>query len=349
MNDSLRNTRIQLVFWITLFVLFILVVTFLGDILLPFIAGMLLAYFLDPLVDKFESFGLPRLLSVLILVLIFLGLFVLALFWVLPLAYEQLLSFISVLPSYIDRLRTFFSEHELFGRLLTTDGDADTFLRDGISWLGSFVTSLWSSGGTLLSVLSLLVVTPIVAFYMLLDWDRMVEKIDSLLPRQHRSVIRELIGEMDDSVSGFVRGQGTVCLILGIFYAISLTLAGLDFGLLIGILSGLISFVPFIGALLGLVVSLGVAFIQFWPDYIPILIIAAIFGFGQFVEGNILQPNLVGRRIGLHPVWLIFSLSAFGSLFGFVGLLIAVPLASVFSVLVRFALRRYMSSPFYDG
>lgn len=198
-------------------------------------------------------------------------------------------------------------------------------------------------------MISLFVITPIVAFYLLLDWDKMVARIDSWLPRDHKSDLEEIAGDVNNAIAGFVRGQGTVCLLLGSFYAVALTLAGLNFGLLIGMISGLISFIPFVGSLIGAVLAIGVALVQFWPDYTWIALIVGIFALGQFIEGNILQPKLVGESVGLHPVWLMFALSAFGVMMGFTGLLIAVPVAAAIGVLVRYALDKYLNSAFYRG
>ncbi|HUG60453.1 MAG TPA: AI-2E family transporter, partial [Methylomirabilota bacterium] len=186
-------------------------------------------------------------------------------------------------------------------------------------------------------------------FYMLLDWDRMVDRIDSFMPREHLGTIRELAREMDQGVSNFVRGQVSVSTLLGLFYAIGLTMAGLNFGLLIGLFAGVISFIPYVGSIVGGVLAIGVALVQFWPDWTMVLIVGVIFAVGQFVEGNILQPKLVGGSVGLHPVWLMFALFAFGALFGFVGMLVAVPAATAFAVLIRFALRKYIESPLYRG
>ncbi len=201
----------------------------------------------------------------------------------------------------------------------------------------------------LVNVISLLIVTPVVAFYMLLDWDKMVAKVDTWLPRIYQPTIRLIVSDINKATAGFVRGQGTLCLILGLFYGLSLTLVGLNFGLLFGLIAGLISFIPYIGSITGLVISIGVALVQFWPDWIPVTIIAGIFVVGQFVEGNILQPKLVGKSVGLHPVWLMFALFAFGSLFGFTGLLIAVPAAAAVGVIVRFGLKQYLESTNYKG
>jgi predicted PurR-regulated permease PerM len=189
----------------------------------------------------------------------------------------------------------------------------------------------------------------VVAFYLLHDWDRMVETIDGWVPRQHREIVRALAREIDVVLAGFVRGQTAVCLILGSFYAAGLSLAGLNFGLLIGLVSGVISFIPYVGSMTGLVLAVGVAIAQFWPAWTPILVVAGIFFVGQFFEGYVLGPKLVGESVGLHPVWLMFALFAFAYLFGFVGMLVAVPLAAAAGVLARFALRQYRASPLYTG
>jgi predicted PurR-regulated permease PerM len=201
----------------------------------------------------------------------------------------------------------------------------------------------------LVSLLSLLVVTPVVAFYFLSDWPRMVAAVDNWVPRPQQQTIRVIGREINAAIAGFIRGQSAVCLILGAYYALALTIAGLNFGLLIGLIAGLITFIPYVGSLTGLVIGMSVAVAQFWPDYTSILIVLGIFLFGQFVEGNVLSPKLVGESVGLHPLWLIFALFAFAYLFGFVGLLLAVPLAAATGVLVRFALRRYLASPLYTG
>jgi predicted PurR-regulated permease PerM len=201
----------------------------------------------------------------------------------------------------------------------------------------------------LVSVVSLFVVTPVVAFYMLLDWDRMVATVDSWVPRDHVRTVRKIAADINTATAGFVRGQGTLCLVLGAMYAIGLTLTGLNFAILIGLFAGLISFIPYVGSLTGLVLAVGVAFVQFWPDWTMVVAVAVVFFIGQFIEGNILSPKLVGKSVGLHPVWLMFALFAFGALFGFVGLLIAVPAAAAVAVLIRFAIARYLESPLYKG
>ncbi len=199
------------------------------------------------------------------------------------------------------------------------------------------------------NLISLLVITPLVTFYMLNDWDRMVARIDSWLPRDHVETVRAMARDINTAMAGFIRGQGTVCLILGIFYAVALIAAGLNFGLLIGLTAGILSFIPYVGAAVGGVLAIATALVQFWPDWVQILIIVAIFAGGQFLEGNILSPKLVGRSIGVHPVWLMFALFAFGYLFGFAGMLLAVPLAAAIGVLSRFLLDQYLGSKLYLG
>jgi predicted PurR-regulated permease PerM len=188
-----------------------------------------------------------------------------------------------------------------------------------------------------------------VAFYLLADWDHIVAKMDGWLPRDHAEEVRTIARDINTAMAGFIRGQGTVCLLLGVFYAAGLTLAGLKFGLAIGLGAGLLSFIPYIGALIGGVMAIGVGLVQFWPDWSAIAIIIGVFVAGQFIEGNFLSPKLVGGSIGLHPVWLMFALFAFSYVFGFVGLLLAVPMAAAAGVLVRYALSRYLKSRLYTG
>jgi predicted PurR-regulated permease PerM len=177
----------------------------------------------------------------------------------------------------------------------------------------------------------------------------MVGKINEILPRQHAPTIRGIARDIDRVLAGFVRGQLSVCLVLGVFYAVALMSIGLQFGFLVGLVAGLISFIPYVGSTVGLLLSIGIALFQFWDVKVWILVTAGIFFFGQFVEGNILSPNLIGKSVGLHPVWLILALSVFGTLFGFAGLLVAVPVAAALGVLGRFLLEQYMTSPLYTG
>lgn len=351
------NFQRQLLFWVGALVAFILFVWILGDVLLPFVAGMALAYFLNPLADRLEAVGLPRLAATIVVLGGFILIFVLVAMVVFPLLGSQLFAFIQRIPEYFRQLQDLIVTEENQDWIRRMIGNDTLDLRksvgdlvgQGATWAGAFVQGLWSGGRALLSLIAVLVITPIVTLYLLLDWHRMVGKVDSWLPRQHRDTIRGLAREIDGAVAGFIRGQALVTLILGTFYAIALTLTGLNFGLLIGFAAGVLNFIPYLGSTTGLLIAGGVALAQFWPDWMSIAAVIGVFFLGQFVEGYFLQPKLVGDRVGLHPVWLIFSLFAFGYLFGFVGVLVAVPLAAAVGVLVRFALRQYLASPLYSG
>ncbi|HKS60386.1 MAG TPA: AI-2E family transporter [Xanthobacteraceae bacterium] len=344
----------QMTFWVLTLLAGVIALYILREILLPFVAGMALAYLLDPLANRLERLGVNRMVASIIIIGAFVLAFVILLLIFVPVIIGQFGAFIDNLPGYVSRLQTLAMDpNRVWLRKIVGEGVADAQIGDivkqGAGWAATFLKSLWSGGQALISVFSLVVVTPVVAFYLLSDWDRMVRTVDNWIPLQHRGTVHGLMREMDDAIAGFVRGQTAVCLILGSFYAVALTLTGLNFGLLIGLVSGIITFIPYVGSMTGLVLAAGVAIAQFWPEYTPILVVLGIFFAGQFLEGYVLAPKLVGESIGLHPVWLMFALFAFGYLFGFVGLLIAVPLAAVIGVLMRFALRRYLESPFYTG
>jgi predicted PurR-regulated permease PerM len=192
-------------------------------------------------------------------------------------------------------------------------------------------------------------ITPVVVFYLLVDWHPMLARIDKTLPRDHAPTIRRLTEEINDAIAAFIRGQGTICLILGVFYAIGLSWAGINYGLLVGLATGLLAFIPIIGWLLGLITAVTIAVVQHWPDYLPLLKTIAVLATGLAVDAAFLSPRYVGQKIGLHPVWLIFALFVFSYLFGLVGTLVAVPLAAAIGVLVRFAVQVYMGSGVYIG
>jgi predicted PurR-regulated permease PerM len=219
---------------------------------------------------------------------------------------------------------------------------------DALAWVGRTLGGLWGGGVAFFNLLSLLFITPLVAFYLLRDWDGIVAVVDDWLPRDHAPVIRAQLAAVDRVLSGFVRGQLTVCLVLGVFYALGLGLVRLDFGLVIGLATGLISFVPVFGTLVGFAVGIGVALVQFGFAW-QVAAVAGVFLAGQAIEGNFLTPKLVGSRVGLHPVWTIFALLAGGALAGFTGLLLAVPAAAVIGVLSRFAVARWVASDAYRG
>jgi predicted PurR-regulated permease PerM len=346
--------RRQAAFWIVALAALLVFLWIFSSILLPFIMGMALAYLLDPIADRLESAGMSRFWATITIILLAVLVLSGTALFVIPVLASQLAGFLERLPSYVASLqalgdRFFRTELGQYFGTGTSGGGVDQVVAQGASWLATVLETVWAGGQALISVVSLVVVTPVVAFYLLYDWDRMLSKLDNLVPRDHVATVRRLGHEIDSAMAGFVRGQGAVCLILGLFYAVSLSVVGLNFGFLIGSVAGLISFIPFVGSIVGFVLAVGVALVQFWPDWVWVVVVGGIFAAGQFMEGNILQPRLVGSSIGVHPVWLMFALFAFGSLFGFVGVLLAVPLTAAIGVLVRFAVERYRDSIIYWG
>jgi predicted PurR-regulated permease PerM len=346
------NLRVQAAFWLGALAFLLLFLWVFSGILLPFIMGMALAYLLDPIADRLERAGMSRFWATIAIVILSVLVFALVGLLAIPLLVGQLSAFLEKLPVYAAELQGLgnrFFETRIGQYFKTQNGgpSVDQIVSQGASWAATVFASVWAGGQALISVVSLVVVTPVVAFYLLYDWDRMLSRIDALLPREHAETIRALGRDVNVAIGGFIRGQGAVCLLLGLFYAISLTVVGLNFGFLIGSLAGVISFIPYVGSIVGFFLAVGVALVQYWPDWIWIGVVVGIFAVGQFLEGNILQPRLVGSSIGVHPVWLMFALFAFGSLFGFVGVLLAVPVTAAIGVLVRFAVERYRLSALY--
>jgi len=350
---TLRN---QVLIWTGFFAILLLVLWIFRGILLPFVVGAVLAYLLNPLVNQFQKWGLRRGLATAVVLLcvvaIILGLF----FMLVPLVIQQVGGLIQRLPTYAADLQAVARQwapelNAWLGpdRAAQVEATLTDLLGNAVGIVGTITAEILASGMTLISVIGIIVFTPVVAFYMLLDWESMVRGVYNLLPREHAGEVDGILKEIDNSMAGVIRGQGGVILILAAFYATALTLAGLNFGLAIGLIGGLLSFIPFVGFAVGFALSLGVAIVQFGPDWWRILLIVGIYLIGQFLEGNVLYPKLVGSSIGINPVWLMFALLAFGLLFGFVGVLLAVPLAAIGGVLVRYGVRKYKESALYRG
>ncbi len=342
-------------FWLIGLAVFLVALFLLRGVLLPFVAGMAIAYLLDPICDRLEGWGLSRTLATTLLTVAFLILSVVGFLLLLPVLAGQVMSLLERVPDFVETLRG-----QLTRLLALVEARVDPAMMEQIegalagsserlvTWATRLLSGVISGGVALANLISLVVITPVVAFYLLRDWDRIIATVDGWLPRRHAETIREQARAVDATLAGFLRGQGTVCFILAVYYGLGLSLAGLDFGLVIGVAAGLLSFVPYVGAIVGLLLSVGLALVQF-DAWLPIAIVAAVFVVGQTVEGYILTPRLVGESVGLHPVWSIFALLAGGALFGFLGLLLAIPMAAVVGVGVRFGLGRYLASAFYHG
>jgi len=327
--------------------------TFVG-ILLPFVVAAGIAYFLDPPTTQLARAGVPRgaaaLLMILALVLAVL-LFVLLLY---PLVLAQLGLLLGRAPQYAMAVRSWAEQLVMALQERLGSEYVDGKLRDLVggqagSMLGfavGAVRQIVGGGFAIFNVLSLVIVTPVVSFYLLRDWRRAVTRIDSWLPRRYVGVLRAQAREVDRILAAWLRGQLLCCAVLALFYAAALSAVGLDLGLVVGLASGLLSFIPYVGSITGGVASIGLAFAQF-PDWRGVAWVAGVYVAGQVLEGYVIYPRFLGDRVELHAVWVIFALFAGGAAFGFLGVLMAVPVAAAIGVLARFWLRRYMASPLY--
>ena len=324
-----------------------------SSILLPFVAAAGIAYFLDPPTTRLTRAGMPRGAAALLMVFALLAAGLLFALLLYPLLIAQVGLLITRAPQYAGEIRAWAGE--VIARLQDAFGPeyVDSKLRDLVggqagsmlSFLASALTGVVGSGFALFNVVSLAVVTPVVAFYLLRDWRRAVARVDSWLPRRYAGVLRAQAREVDRILSAWVRGQALCCLVLAGFYAFALSLVGLDLGLIVGISSGLLSFIPYVGSITGGIASIGLALAQFhWQG---VAVVAGVFVMGQLLEGYVIYPRFLGDRVELHAVWVIFALFAGGAAFGFLGVLMAVPTAAAIGVLARFWLRRYLVSPLY--
>lgn len=339
--------------WLIIFLLFCVAVYTLRSVLMPFVAGIVLGYLFDPLASRFEKWGMSRTWATVLVFVVVIVIAVPAILFLFGMINEQLTVFVDATPGYIASFikRTepmLLSLQEKFPDLEIANIKA--VLKDnmtsGLQLGGKLLKGVINNGFAIINLISLLLITPVVAFYMLRDWDTFVKKVDTLLPRKSKATIREQFKQIDRALSGFIRGQLSVCLILGTYYSLGLKFIGLELGVLVGFLAGLISFIPYVGSISGFVISIVLALAQF-NDYTKVLEVIAVFAVGQFVEGNFLTPKLVGDNVGLHPVWVMFALLAGGVLLGFLGLMIAVPVAAIIGVLMRYAINNYKKSSLY--
>lgn len=349
-----REQRILV--WLVVLVGFGFLIDILSDVLLPFVVGIIIAYLFDPLADRMQRMGLSRTLATSVILLGFFLLSAGILILLFPALQRQISAAIKMTPDIVESLRHFMGpvltrlqsdlSPGMVDDLKTAVGE---YAGTAVKWVSGLVGKVLSGGLAVLNLLSLLLITPLVAFYLLRDWDDIVAKIDGWLPRDAAPTIRDQVKKIDETLAGFLRGQGLVCATLAVFYAVGLTLAGLKAGLLIGLAAGALIIIPYIGATVSLLIGLGMAIAQFQQDWVHIAFVTGVFMLGQVLESYFLTPRLVGDRVGLSPVWIIFAMLAGGALFGLTGVLIAVPVAAVSGVLVRFGIDTYLQSDLYHG
>jgi len=345
----------RILFWVGLLLLLLFVLGLVQGILLPFATGFAIAYILAPVVGRLERLGFQRALaSFLVLILFLLGV-ALILVMLVPLIQGQILQLVARVPNFVRWLQDQVGQWILLLQEQLPAEDVSKLrellgakLGEAVVWLAALLQGLFTSSLAILNVVSLVVLMPIVVFFLLRDWDKIVAHIDSYLPRQSLDTIRGQARAVSDTLVGFIHGQALVCLILAVYYGIALTIAGIGSALALGVLIGVLAIIPILGVTTGFLLAISLAASQY-GTWTAILEVVGIFVFGQLVEANILTPKLVGDRIHLHPLWVIFALFAGGTLSGFVGILIAVPAAAVIGVLARFALARYRQSSLYDA
>jgi predicted PurR-regulated permease PerM len=350
---TLRN---QVLIWVAFLVVLVLLLWLFRGILLPFVVGAALAYLLNPLVNQLQKWRFGRGWATAVVLLSVITIFVSLFFMLVPLIGQQVIGLIQRLPGYVTDLQALITRwspeiNEWLGpeRAAQLQTSISGMATQVLGFIATLPAELVNIGLTGAGVIGFTLLTPVVAFYLLLDWEGMVRGLQGLLPRDSRGEINGILSDIDKSMAGVIRGQGGVLLIDAAYYATALSLLGLNFGLAVGLMAGLLSFIPFVGFAFGFALSVGIAIVQFWPNYWMVVAVCAIFLGWQFIEGNILYPKLVGSSININPVWLMFALLAFGALFGFVGLLLAVPLAAIVAVLIRYGVRKYKASALYQG
>jgi predicted PurR-regulated permease PerM len=351
-DGATKGQRVALLVGVA--VVFWLVLELFASVLLPFVAAAGVAYFLDPLASRLQRAGVRRGLGAGLLIFALLAFGLLFALLLYPLIIAQLGILISRVPTYIVLVRDLSNEaiaslQERLGPEFFDDRVRELVSSQAgamLSFLTSALRQLVGGGFALFNVLTLMVVTPIVAFYLLRDWPSVVARIDGWLPRRYEGVLRAQAREVDRILSAWLRGQALCCVALALYYAMALSAVGLDLGLIVGLSSGLLSFIPYVGTVTGCITSLALASAQF-QSWTGVGMVAGVFVLGQALEGYVIYPRFLGDRVELHAVWVIFALFAGGAAFGFVGVLLAVPVAATIGVLCRFWLRRYLESPLY--
>jgi predicted PurR-regulated permease PerM len=325
-----------------------------ASVLLPFVVAAGIAYFLDPLATKLTRYGMPRSIAAIVMVLALLAAVLLFALLLYPLIVAQIGILFGRVPEYTTELRAFAAEQIVHLQDKLGPDVIDEKLRDLVggqagsivSFVAQALRGVIGGGFALFNVLTLVIVTPVVAFYLLRDWPGVVSRIDGWLPHRYAGIVRAQAHEVDRILSAWLRGQMICCVVLALYYSIALSVVGLDLGLIVGLTAGLLSFIPYVGSITGLVAAIGLAFAQF-PTWAGVIEVGVVFVIGQILEGYVIYPRFLGDRVELHAVWVIFALFAGGAAFGFVGVLLAVPVTAIIGVLCRFWLRRYLDSPLY--
>jgi predicted PurR-regulated permease PerM len=325
-----------------------------ASVLLPFVAAAGIAYVLDPPTTRLARLGLPRGVAALLMLLALIAAILLFALLLYPLILAQIGILFSRVPQYVTALQGWANQaitrlQDSFGSDVVNDKLRDLISSQAgsmLSFLAGALSRLVGGGFALFNVLTLMVVTPVVAFYLLRDWQALIAMIDAWLPRRYAGVIRAQAREVDRILSAWVRGQALCCVLLAAYYVVALTLAGLDLGLIVGLAAGVLSFIPYVGSITGGVTAIGLALAQF-PTWHRVIVIAGILVVGQILEGYVIYPRFLGDRVELPAVWVIFALFAGGAAFGFLGVMLAVPVAATIGVFCRFWLRRYLRSPLY--
>ena len=352
--EGSRTQRQRWALLLALLVVAWLALQLFASVLLPFVAAAGVAYFLDPLATRLQRAGARRGAAAGLLLITLLAACLLFALLLYPLLVAQLGILLSRLPTYIQLVRGFAAEAIANLQQRLGPDFVDEKLRDLVggqagAMLGFVAVALRQvvgSGFALFNVLSLVVVTPVVGFYLLRDWPTVVGRVDGWLPRRYAGVLRAQAREVDRILSAWLRGQAMCCVALAAYYAVALSAVGLDLGLIVGISSGLLSFIPYVGSITGAITAILLAFAQF-PTWFGVAMVGGVFVLGQLLEGYVIYPRFLGDRVELHAVWVIFALFAGAAAFGFVGVLLAVPVAATIGVLCRFWLRRYLQSPLY--
>jgi predicted PurR-regulated permease PerM len=324
-----------------------------NGVLMPFVVGIALAYMLNPLVERMARYKIPRWAAAFIILFVFLFSALIALLFAVPVLIREMFDFIQLLPAMFNKgqewIATTVPMLEIPNSLADIDKSAlSEKAGDILNASKNIMGNVLKGGMAIIGFISALILIPIISFYLMIDWPRLTNKVNDLVPEKNKSRVQSILGDIDASLSGFIRGQLSVCFLLGLFYAIGLSVMGLQYGFFIGVAAGVLSIIPFVGSIFGLVASVGMAFYQFGGWEYP-LIAFVIFTVGQLVEGNYLTPKLVGDSVGLHPIWVIFVLMAGGALLGLLGMLIAVPVAAIIAVLLRHGIDQYKQSTYYQG